>query len=273
MLEWNQWRRRGLAFGQTSLGIKRVLISSPDPVAIFILSYERPLYLWACLDSLYRNTKYPCHFIIADNNSQDPLVKRVIVGFERRGMFHAVHFCEENLPKRFEWMLNEHRDLLGTYWVSCESDVMVMPSTPCWLERFTRHMKSRPKLSMLGSYIDTSDFASPEQAKNLYPEASEEELAALIKLHSPERDIDNVDKAPIITPFNPPGRLLMMLTETLDKAPIQRDSLWHQTLLSQGYETGIATDVLHRHLSLMNIFDHPSYDMKLRDEFFDGLKK
>lgn len=249
------------------------MISSRDPIAVFILSYERPLYLWACLDSLYKNTNYPCHFIIADNNSRDPLVRQVINGFERRGMFHAVHLCEENHPKRFEWMLNEHRDLLGEYWVSCESDLMVVPSTPCWLERFVDHMKSRPKLSMLGSYIDTSDFASMEQAKKLHPEATDEELAALIKLNSPERDIGKFEKAPVISPFNPPGRLLMMLTESLEKAPIQRDSLWHKTMLNLGYETGIATDVVHRHLSLMNIFDHPDYDMQLRDEFFDGLQK
>jgi len=188
-------------------------------------------------------------------------------------MFHAVHYCDKNDPNRFEWMLNKYRDLLGEFWVLCESDVTISSSTPCWLERFRLHMISRPKLSMLGSYIDTSDFASLEQAKRLQPEASEKELAGLIKLYSPERTIENPENASIITPFNPPGRLLMMRTANLEQAPVQRDSLWHKTLLSLGYETGIATDVVHRHLSLMNLFDYPEYDLDLRDEFFNALPK
>ena len=126
---------------------------STQKISIFILSYERPLYLWACLDSLYKNTTYPCHFIIADNNSQDPLVKQVIDSFDRKGMFHHVYYCKENMPERHDWMLKKHQDLLGDYWVCCESDILVSTSFPCWLERFLQHMTANPKLGMLGSYI------------------------------------------------------------------------------------------------------------------------
>ncbi len=245
----------------------------PEPIPVFMLSYERPLYLWACLDSLFRYTKYPCRFIIADNNSQDPLVRKVINGFERRKMFHAVHLCEDNDLARVEWMLSAHRELLGDYWVYCESDVVVGPSLPCWLERFSNHMVANPKLGMLGSYIDTSDFVSLEHGRRLYASATEDELAAIIKLNSPERAIDAIEKAPIISPFNPPGRLLIMRTETLEKVPFQPDNLMHRGMLKSGYETGIATDVVHRHLSLMNVFDYADYDMELRDRFFGIARK
>lgn len=242
--------------------------STPDPILVFILSYERPLYLWASLDSLYRNTKYPCRFILADNCSQDPLVQKVIGGFDRRGMFHDVYLCEDNRLDRIEWMVERHRDLLGQYWAFCECDVVVAPGEPCWLQRFVQHMAANPRLGMLGSYIDSSDFVSPEAARRLHPGKSVEELGQVIKLQSPERAIDDVPKAPIISPFNPPGRLLMIRTETLDTVPIRRDSLWHQGMLRSGYETGIATDVVHRHLSLLNIYDYADYDMELRDSFF-----
>ena len=45
-------------------------------VYVFIRTWNRPLHLWACLDSVYRSTKYPCRFILLDNHSTDPMVKR-----------------------------------------------------------------------------------------------------------------------------------------------------------------------------------------------------
>jgi len=65
---------------------------------VFILSWERPLYLWACLDSLRTQTKTACRFVLLDNDSQDPLVHRIIESFEARDLFHKVHRRKENSP-------------------------------------------------------------------------------------------------------------------------------------------------------------------------------
>jgi GT2 family glycosyltransferase len=80
--------------------------SGPDPIPVLITSYNRPLYLWACLDSLYRHTRHPHRFTIIDMASEDPLVDEVIAGFARRGMFTEViraprnHFDERTVRVR-----------------------------------------------------------------------------------------------------------------------------------------------------------------------------
>ena len=61
-----------------------------EPVTVLITCHNRPLYLWACLDSLARHTRHPRRFTMLDMASADPLVAQVIAGFERRGMFSQV---------------------------------------------------------------------------------------------------------------------------------------------------------------------------------------
>ncbi|MCB1232977.1 MAG: hypothetical protein KDN19_22220, partial [Verrucomicrobiae bacterium] len=36
---------------------------------VFVISWGRPIYLWSCLDSLYRLTKTPCRIVLIDNYS------------------------------------------------------------------------------------------------------------------------------------------------------------------------------------------------------------
>ena len=244
-----------------------------DPIPVFILSYERPLYLWACLDSLYRNTRAPCRFILADNCSRDPGVRRVIDGFRRRGMFYAVHLDERNDPNRLRWLLDRHRDILPEYFAFVESDIVVEGGEPCWLQRLVEIMARRPRLGMLGSLIDTSDFIDPAAAARLQPEMDEKRRNAFIKGSSPERRIHEVPKQEVISPWNPAGRLLLVRTETLDRVAIDRDSKWHENMKREGYETGLATTVVHRHLSLLNFYDYIDYDVEQRDSYFRGMDR
>lgn len=242
-----------------------------EPIPIFIVTHERPLYLWASLDSLYRNTRHPHRVILADNNSRDPRVRRVVEGFQRRGMFHDVEFCDHNDPRRIWRMIQKHEHLIGEYLVYYESDVLVHTHEPCWLERLLRHMHANPSLGMLGSHIDSTDFVSPNTARLLCPDMSEADLAALAKLHSPERKLGPPVGHKVISPFNPPGRLLALryeVSEHMEKTRIPRDSHMHRELIRAGYKTGIATDVVHRHLSLLNIYDHVDYNMRDRDQYF-----
>jgi hypothetical protein len=58
-------------------------LTTSRPITVFIHSYNRPLYLWALSDSLYRGTRHPHRFVFLDMASDDPLV--LVAGFERRG--------------------------------------------------------------------------------------------------------------------------------------------------------------------------------------------
>jgi hypothetical protein len=238
-------------------------------VPILILSKDRPHYLWAALDNFYRATRYPHSFVLLDMASSDPEVRRVVTGFERRGMFDEVIWSKRNHPDviwNTIWRISES----GAPYVGyLESDVIIEPSDPCWLERLVRLMQRNPRLAMLGAAIDRDDFVDPETARRLERRMPEAQLRALIKFDSPERlqDVSCAAGADIFDPHNPAGRLLLVRADALREVGLVMDHLLHLRLRAAGYQTGTATTVRHRHLSLLNIFDYPHYDTAARNRF------
>lgn len=240
---------------------------------VFILSWERPLYLWACLDSLYRNTRVPCRFVLIDNASRDPLVRQVIRGFDARGLFHSIRWRDENTPEALAEAVHAHRGELGDYFGFVESDVVALPTDPSWLETYLALTRANPKLAVVGSLVDRSDFVDPAEAARRFPELRAEQLEFLIKSKSPERRLQDAYDEPLIDPTPPPGRLLFLKTAFIDRVGILRDKHMYEAARRLGYEAGIATGVRHRHLSFQNIFDYPDTDPGVRNAFFDALSK
>jgi GT2 family glycosyltransferase len=128
---------------------------------IFVLSYERPIYLWAALDSLYRGTFTPVRVILVDSGSRDPLVHRVIDSFDRRGLFERVLRLPENDWDWVEPFFERELAGVGDVFFYMESDVVIAPAADCWVGRMLRVMERDPRLAMLGSRIDKSDFIDP----------------------------------------------------------------------------------------------------------------
>lgn len=248
------------------------MTTQTEPIPVFILSYNRPIYLWCCLDSLYRNTRYPARLILADNASTDPLVKTVIQGFERRGMFDRVYMCEDNRPDRLKWMIRQHRSELKEYFAFVESDVMICDAAEGWLSTMVRLMDENPKLYMLGSHCVKSDFVDVAAARKIDPDMPQDQFDFLTKPYSPERT--EVDATPeLIEPHNPPGRLLLFRTAALSVTPIQTDWLIYAGLKQAGFEAKISTRVVHRHLTLLNFFDYSDYDGAQRKRFFEAIDR
>jgi hypothetical protein len=239
-----------------------------EPITVIVLSRNRALYLWACLDSLYRATRHPARFVLVDNASDDPAIRRVVAGFERRGMLAVVEWHATNSPKRVAEAIAAHRHAPGRHLVIVESDVVVAETEPCWLSRMSALMDAHPRLGILGSYIDGRDFVDPVRARQLEPDFDEYRLGGLIKAASPERRLAQVppDDA-LIRPFNPPGRLIMVRKDIIDAIPFGTDAFVHAAAQAAGIDTAIATQVRHRHLSLLNLFDYPDYDVRARDDF------
>jgi hypothetical protein len=237
---------------------------------VFILSWERPLYLWASLDSLFRYTLYPHRFVLIDNGSRDPLVRVVIEGFERRGMFAAMHLEPKNLPGNLARIVSDYRPSLGDWFAYVESDVMVEPTQPCWLGEYAQLMAGNPRLAMVGSCADRTDFVSLETAQRLFPDVPSARLESLVKASSPERHFVP-GRGALSDPFNPPGRLLLFRTEAVDRVGIRADADMYRALRALGYQAGIANRVRHRHLSFLNAYDYPAYDYDNRDAFFARL--
>jgi GT2 family glycosyltransferase len=239
---------------------------------IFVLSWNRPIYLWVCLDSIYRHTKHSCKIVLADNNSSDPLVHQVIDGFEKRGLFHAVHRYSDNDPFRFKKLIKEYWDEIEKYFVLVEADIEIIPTTSCWLNTLVNHMERDETIGSIGSRVYQKDFVSIEEAKKLQPNASIHDLNQLIKSHAPMRDYKHTEE-PLICPHNPPLRLLLMRKKAYQKIEFGRDTEIHQRLIQQGYQSLISTEVVHRHLSLLNIYDYSDFSNKARDIFFDKQKE
>ena len=247
------------------------MAKSTDSVTVIILSRNRPLYLWTCLDSLYRYTRHPARFILVDNQSDDPGIREVVAGFERRGMFDEVQWHETNSPKRVAEAIAQYRYSVGDYLVVIESDVAVFDTRPCWLTRMRKLMDANAKIGILGSYIDGRDFVDAMKARQIAPDLDQYALDGLIKAHSPERSLPLVPPSDvIIEPFNPPGRLAMIRKDIIDVIPFASDGVVYQMAKAAGIEAGIATQVRHRHLSLLNFFDYPDYDVRARDEFISA---
>ncbi|MGA7304091.1 MAG: hypothetical protein WBW88_04425, partial [Rhodothermales bacterium] len=84
--------------------------------------------------------------------------------------------------------------------------------------------------------------------------------------------LDEEYSVPLIDPFNPPGRLMYLKKEMVDRGGLLRDRLLYESCKRLGYEAGIVTSVRHRHLSFQNLFDYPELDVAARHQFFKGLE-
>lgn len=254
-----------LKFGRKSK--PNLSVDAIGRIYVFIRSWNRPLYLWSCLDSLFRNTAFDCRFVLIDNASPDPLVRSVVNGFARRSMFHAVHFMDHNTAASQNMVFFRYREELGSYFLLLDSDILVEPSDPCWLTRLLSIAENRPDLGVIGSAVDTNDFVNPESARALHPDLPDAVLADLIKSQSPERTL-SMDGPEIVHPFYPPGRLLLLRTEVFRDQGLQiGNARICRAALQKGFGNGIASTVRHRHLSLMNIYDYPEYDYRQLREY------
>lgn len=256
-------RRRtfDLLFGQRAAApIASELPAGVGPVFVVVRSWNRPLHLWASLDSFYRGTVSPCEFVLVDNHSTDPLVAQTVRGFDRRGMFREVHFMARNSAENQQEVVAGLRPRMGRYLVLIDGDVAVEKTDPDWLARMVSILESDPKLGVLGSAIDQTDFVSSERARALAPNMQDACLTDLIKARSPERRLPD-SESDCFNVFPPAGRLLAIRTELIDKIGLPAGNMaLCRAARSAGYRTAIANTVRHRHLSLLNLFDYPDYD-------------
>jgi hypothetical protein len=127
--------------------------------------------------------------VLADNNSTDPGVGAVVKGFERRGMFDAVHWFEHNDPNRLAKLLEQYRADINDYFVYVECDVGILESKPCWLTVFDDVMTRQPTMGMLGSLIDPADFVPRDVAERALSGVDGTTVEALAKRQSPDRTL------------------------------------------------------------------------------------
>lgn len=245
-----------------------------EPVVVIILAWERPIYLWLTLDSLYRHTSYPVRFVIIDNGSKHPMVREVIEAFDRRGMFERVVFGGHNDPNRLQSFLDSMGAELPERFVYVEGDVEILPGDVDWLAEYIALSDADPAIHYLGSLIDAGDFVSLEDARRLSPDMDDVSLAALAKLHSPERSYPQGGDLPrFIEHLQPPGRLCLYRHEQVRQFGVQTDGRFTELVRAHGGKAGIASRVRHRHLSLLHVFDEPRYDTSARNAFFQAIDK
>ena len=256
-----------------------LLNNTENPVTIFVASWGRPIYLWMCLDALWRNTKTPKKVILLDNAHPDPLITEVIKGFERRGLFSEVIRFSTN---SFENIINAYQERLkaaGEWHVYMESDVVIKDVQYCWLTEMLNIVQKTPSIGMLGSLIDTEDFIDKDTAIQLAG-GNIESATFLAKLNSAERKFANDSKwindsslsfpAEIPCPIgNPPGRLMMLKTDVILEQGFSLDMKLAAIFRQKGFRPAITTRVRHRHLSLLNLYDYTAYSEIERNEFFD----
>jgi hypothetical protein len=181
-----------------------------------------------------------------------------------------VYRCEDNSPVRLQWLVDRHKEDLGEFFAFVESDIYVYDSEKGWLQTLLDHMRELPDLFLVGSLVDKSDFMELEDAKRRFPEIPDDQLEFLVRIKNPER-LPYDTKAPLIEPHNPPGRLLLFRTEMLNYVPIQTDGKMYASLKALRLSCLISTRVVHRHLSMLNIYDYWDYDHRQRQAFFGAM--
>jgi hypothetical protein len=244
-------------------------MTADHKVTVLVQARNRPPYLWAALDSLYRATAHPHRFVLVDMASEDAAVRQVLAGFERRRMFDEVVRLPRNEAADYWKLIWRMLPGLGPYFVHVETDVVVAETVPCWLGRLVELMEANPRLAMLGSAIDRRDFVALDEARRLAPAADERQLRNLIKYDSPERDQDPAAAAgrPVFRPHSPAGRLVMLRSHALARVGADNDGGLDRKFAAAGYETGVAAAVRHRHLSLLHLYDYPDYDYDARHSY------
>lgn len=251
---------------------------SIEPITVFIASWGRPIYLWACLDALYRRTQTPARIILLNNAHPDPLVGEVINGFERRGLFTEVVNFSTNTFENIRSAYHERLSGIGSLHVYLESDCLISDTPYCWLDVMREIMEEQQTLGILGSLIEPDDFVEVDKALSL---TGGDLVTAefLAKLKSPERAfIDNNTWAESSQKFaitqppfplsNPPGRLMMLRTDLMKEVGFRVDGELAAVLGHRGFASAVTPLVRHRHLSLLNIYDYADYDAVHRGEFF-----
>ena len=249
----------------------------------FILSWNRPIYLWATLESLYRNTAVDMNFVLLDNNSTDPLVAHVVQSFERRGMFKEVQMCSDNIPNRVELWISQNKPDLGEYFFFVENDVEV-PASPCWATTYIETYNAHQNVGMVGSLCDKTDFVDEEKILSQNPGISQKDLDYYV--YGGSRAVEKTaslptDRDSTVGDFpNPPGRLLLLDTAAIAECGFETDYRLAKNLVQSGYSWYITPKFVHRHLSLMNYYDYPlgsnamplDYE-KARDLHFNPYKR
>ena len=249
-----------------------------EPITIFLTSFGRPLYLWQCLDSLWRFTRTPARVVLLDNLHPSPLVGEVIAAYQRRGLFaEVIRFATNNFAN-IQAAYRERLPDTGPFHVYLESDVVIQETPGCWLAEMQRIMTGNPEIGMLGSLLDVRDFVSPETALVLCGDQMEE-ANFLAKLQSPERgfidapqwaatDRDFFPTEPPCPIGNPPGRLLFLRTDVMRDLDFLPDAQLAAVFRQRGMRPAVTPLVRHRHLSLLNIYDYNDYCGAARDNYF-----
>lgn len=224
----------------------------------FILNWDRPLYLWSTLDSLFHYTKKPLKYVLVDNNSTDPLVHQVIKGFERRGMFEDVLLFSENYPHRMQMVIEKYKEKLDNFFYFCENDVIV-PQNICWATNYEDIYKEFPKTGMIGSTCDVMDFPDVDRVMALHPELEGRQRIFYTKENVPERFVELDTSRPAVKASleNPPGRLILYDTEALLRVGYNTDHVIATKMTEIGYDWLITTAFRHRHIALEQVYDYP----------------
>jgi hypothetical protein len=242
-------------------------------IPIIVVVKNRPNYLWACLDSLYRQTITDHRVTLVDMASDDPAIATIITAFERRGLINEVVRLPTDDPGLLADLIFDRLSLLSPFFAYIEGDVVIADSDVCWLAKMAECMDADNNLAMLGSVIDKSDFVDIDVARKLHPDLVEPLLQSMIKGHSAERlqSVDDAEGRKVFRPHNPAGRLMLLRTSALQAVGAGSDGELDRKFREAGYSTGISTEVQHRHLSLLHVFDQPDYDYVSRAKYMKRL--
>lgn len=237
------------------------MTADPKPHMILMLVHDRPIYTYMTLDALRRATHSPYVLTVFHHPSGNPMIPQVLGSFQARGVISEIVEITDtfvDLVKILRAATERGlRDREFFFWL--EEDVVIERDDRCWIDKMLAAFRSDPRLAMVGSAIDKSDFIDPEALAAQLGRALTDEERAVIKAASPERQQEFRDGTMQGRIHNVAGRIQGLRTEAITEEVINVDARMDAALRQRGWTTRTLEEVRHRHLSLQNYYDYQDY--------------
>lgn len=240
---------------------------------VYVLTHNRPEYLFCCLDSLSKNTTMEHRVFVVDNGSETTRNQEIVRMFEmgRKVVDGSLRLDYNALDARDRLMACY--EPTGKYVVMLDDDVLVPRG---WLESLVAMMEERPDFGVLSlnvSEIDRPDGRNPLVHKMWVDDVNGEcpqwrdEHGRLSLIWSPKHDLGDVVETECVG--------ILHITRIGLYKSIGRfvcDSWYCAQVRSVGMRVGYLKTVSMRHLGLNDYTDYPGY-RPLKDKYVDDVCK
>lgn len=226
---------------------------------IYIITHNRPYYLFMTLDALTKNTDFDCRIFVGDNNSDTDENENILKTFKycRQSINDFILFNKNSILNRNE-LIKKFKPK-NEFIVIIDDDILVPKR---WLTQLVDVLKHEKEYGALSLNISEDD--RPDPNNKLTPDYwnANKDLIWTKKYND-----DYLIRTDTVA-----GLVITKTSLFFDIGKFHRDCYYSTQVRKKGYKVGYLKNIYMRHLGYNMFYDYPDYRGK-RDEFFEQFKK